>query len=171
MVISKKNRILFFVLGSLLFLVDLLTKFLTQKWIPLMRGQSYPYGGIKIFKDFFGIEFSIVHATNRGAAWGLFSDFQFYLICLRIILIVGLIIYVFFYHKRQSSIIPLTLIIFGALGNIVDYFLYGHVIDMLHFILWGYDFPVFNVADSAICIGIFWLLIDSWFLDSRKVEG
>lgn len=168
MVISKKNRIIFFILGFSLFLIDFLTKFYTQKWIPLIRGQSYPYGGIKVFGDFLGVEFSIVHATNKGAAWGLFSDFQFYLICLRIILIVALIIHIFYYNKQESSIIPLTLIVFGAFGNIVDYFLYGHVIDMLHFVLWGYDFPVFNVADSAICIGIFLLLMASWFTKSEK---
>lgn len=128
-----------------------------------MQGNWYPYKGIAIFKNFFGIEFSIVHATNKGAAWGLFSDFQFYLICLRIILIISLFVYLLFFNRFSSRIIPLTLISLGALGNILDYFLYGHVIDMFHFVLWRYDFPVFNVADSMICIGIFLLVISSWF--------
>lgn len=149
-------------LGLVIFAMDFATKYLTQKHIPVMNSYRYPYGGIEVFKNFLGIEFSLVHTTNRGAAWGLFSDFQFYLVCLRFVLVTGLIIYLLFYNKCKNIVIPLVLISFGALGNIVDYFLYGHVIDMFHFVLWGYDFPVFNVADSAICIGIFWLVLASW---------
>lgn len=148
-------------IGFFVLLIDLVTKFYTQLKIPLMYGNYYPYRGISVFKNFFGIEFSIVHATNKGAAWGMFADFQGYLICLRILLIAGLLIYLFFYNKNSRTAIPLALISFGAFGNILDYFFYGHVIDMLHFILWGYDFPVFNVADSAICIGIAGLLFAS----------
>jgi len=159
----RKHTVIAAILGIFVFITDFVTKSLTQAQIPLMHGHGYPYGGLKVFKNFFGIEFSIVHAINKGAAWGLFSDFQFYLICLRIILIVCLIIYLFFYNKNAILITPLTLITVGALGNILDYFLYGHVIDMFHFVLWGYNFPVFNVADSSICIGIFSLLITSWF--------
>jgi signal peptidase II len=159
----RKKSILALVLGAALFFIDYFTKFLTQKNIPLMQGSFYPYRGIEVFKDFFGVEFSIVHATNKGAAWGLFSDFQFYLICLRILLIISLIVYLCFYNKYSSRIIPLALIAFGAFGNILDYFLYGHVIDMFHFVLWGYDFPVFNVADSMICVGIILLIFFSWY--------
>ena len=53
---------------------------------------------------------------------------------------------------------PLVLLITGALGNIKDYFLYGHVIDMSHFTFREVDFPVFNVADSAVTVAIFWLI-------------
>jgi signal peptidase II len=54
------------------------------------------------------------------------------------------------------------LIIAGGIGNILDYFIYGHVVDMFHFILWGYSFPVFNVADASIFMGIVSLLWMSW---------
>jgi len=49
---------------------------------------------------------------------------------------------------------PFALILTGAVGNVLDYFVYGHVIDMLHFVLWTYDFPVFNIADSLITLGV-----------------
>lgn len=149
------------VLGLFVFVADLISKYVTQTSLPLMRG-TYPYGGIPVFKDFLGIEFSIVHATNRGAAWGMFADYQDWLITLRVILVVALVAYVLFINKNSHYTIPLTLITVGALCNILDYFLYGHVIDMFHFVLWGYDFPVFNVADSAICVGVFWLFLVSW---------
>jgi len=156
---KKALLVLSSLIGLLVLVADFLTKQYVQNHLPLMYGSIYPYRGIAVFKDFFGIEFSLVHATNRGAAWGMFADFQFYLICLRIILIACLLIYLIFYNKHKGLTFPLVLITVGAFGNIVDYFLYGHVIDMFHFVFWGYSFPVFNVADSAICVGIFSLLI------------
>jgi len=145
----------------LVFILDFTSKFLTHNYLPRMRSSWlwYPYGGIGVFKDFFGIEFSLSHQINQGAAWGLFRDFQMPLLYLRIVLVIFLIVYAFWLNKQKNWSIPLALIISGAACNIFDYFLYGHVVDMLHFILWGYDFPVFNIADSAICIGIVWIII------------
>ena len=56
----------------------------------------YPYGGIPIFKGWQGIDFCIVHVMNRGAAWGMFSTFQEYLLYVRVALIGGLISYLLF---------------------------------------------------------------------------
>lgn len=143
-----------------LFIIDAASKYATQAYLPRVSFYHYwyPYGGIPVFKNFYGIEFSIVHATNTGAAWGVFGDSQFPLLLLRCGLIIGLIIYLQFFNKKSSYIWPLAFIITGALGNVLDYFLYGHVIDMFHFILWGYDYPVFNVADSLIFLGIAWII-------------
>lgn len=80
-------------------------------------------------------------------------------------LIAGLCVYLFCFNRDSSWQIPLILIIAGAVGNVADFFLYGHVVDMLHFVFWGYDFPIFNVADSAISIGIGLLFVISWFKD------
>lgn len=148
-------------LGIFVFLADLLTKFLTAHFLPLsyLQSQSYPYGGIGVFKDFLGIEFSITHATNRGAAWGILAEYQAYLLLLRIVLVGGLLLYIILFNKDRSRLFPLVLIVAGAAGNILDFFIYGHVVDMFHFIFWGYDYPVFNVADSSIFIGIVWLFL------------
>lgn len=148
-----------FFLGLSVFLIDLITKSLVQGHIPKIGyyHSSYPYGGIGVFQNFFGIQFSIVHETNTGAAWGVFSGFPFYLLILRMALIAGMLIYLFFFNKKSQWELPFALIIAGALGNMVDYFIYGHVIDMFRFIFWGYEYAIFNVADSAIFIGIVWL--------------
>lgn len=119
----------------------------------------YPYGGIGIFDSFAGIEFSISHLTNKGAAWGTLSAYQGYLVGARICLITGLILYALKWNMHKSWRIPLGLIISGAIGNVIDYFIYGHVVDMFHFVFWGYDFPVFNVADSAVTVGVAWLIL------------
>lgn len=154
---------------AILFL-DIVTKYWVHQNLPVMSGSHmwYPYGGIGVFKNVMGIEFSISHMTNRGAAWGALGEYQFYLLILRIGLIAGMIIYLMLFNKHKSWEFPLSLIIAGALGNVLDYFLYGHVVDMLHFVLWGYDFPVFNVADSAVTIGILWIIFISPWLENRS---
>lgn len=146
---------------------DIVSKYFTHTYLPVMNRSWlwFPYGGIPVFKNFFGVEFSISHQVNRGAAWGALSEYQIPLLYLRITLITLLVLYAFFFNKHHNRRIPIALIIAGALGNVVDYFLYGHVVDMFHFVLWGYDFPVFNLADSAIFIGISSLMILS-FLES-----
>lgn len=150
-------------IGIWIIVVDFLSKLWVHKMLPLMsyRYPFYPYGGVPVFEDFFGIEFSITHLTNRGAAWGIFGAYQDYLFAFRIVLILGMIIYLFYLNKYSSLGLPLCLVISGALGNVIDYFVYGHVVDMFHFLFWGYSFPVFNVADSAVCLGVIWLIIAS----------
>lgn len=151
--------------GVVILLADILSKYWVHHNIPLMTNGhlQYPYGGIGVFKDFLGIEFSISHLTNRGAAWGTLGDYQTYLLIVRILLIIGMIVYLARFNKHKAWAFPITIIIAGAIGNVLDYFIYGHVVDMLHFVLWGYDFPVFNIADSAVSIGITWLiLVQTW---------
>lgn len=154
---------------ALVLLIDFLTKFWVQSGLPNTHFVQpiYPYGGIGVFKNLWGIEFSITHTTNRGAAWGILADYHNYLLYFRLFLVVGLIVYSIFYNKHPTWRIPLGLIIAGALGNIFDFYLYDHVVDMFHFIFWGYPYPVFNVADTSIFIGILWLFIAS----GRKEKG
>lgn len=96
--------------------------------------------------------------TNRGAAWGLFGDHQELLLIFRAIVILFLIGYLLFRSPPLKVKIGLFLVVAGGIGNILDYFIYGHVIDMFHFVLWGYDFPIFNVADISIFLGVVWLI-------------
>ncbi len=152
-------------IGFIVLLVDQLTKGFVYAYLPVIDSALYwyPYGGIGVFRNFGGIEFSINHMTNTGAAWGVLGNYQLPLIILRIGLIVGLAIYLFSFNRHSSWQLPLILVITGAIGNVLDFFIYGHVVDMFHFVFWGYDFPVFNVADSAISIGIVSLFFLSWF--------
>lgn len=145
-------------------LLDFISKYLTVSNLPLISTipYIYPYGGIAVFKDFFGIEFSINHAINLGAAWSLFSDYTLLLTVARILLIGFLFYYVIFLNKDPLLRVPLILILAGAIGNVLDIFIYGHVIDMFHFVLWGYDYPIFNLADTFICVGVVLYLFFSW---------
>ena len=135
--------------------LDLATKFLALHLIPAFEFGPYPFGGIPIF-SFGGITFSLNYIVNTGAAWGFFAGYSGLLFALRLAIISAL---VFFVPKR----FPIWLIITGAIGNSIDYCLYGHVIDFFHFTFWGYSFPIFNVADSCITLGVMALL----FLKSK----
>ena len=64
----------------------------------------------------------------------------------------------------------LALVIGGALGNLYDRFVYGHVVDFLHFHWEEHYFPAFNIADSAITLGAAMLLIDSLFLEKKRKQ-
>jgi signal peptidase II len=116
-----------------------------------------------VFSDFFGINMQITHAINMGAAWGVLADFPNALVFVRILLIAALIIYFVGVNTRACWNVPLCLIISGALGNVIDFFHYGYVIDMIQFTFWGYEYPIFNIADSAIFLGSFWILLSATF--------
>lgn len=150
------------------FVVDQLTKFLIQKWIPLG-------GDIPIIRNFF----DLVHVTNKGAAFGLFATlpdpYRFIFITVVSGLAVGMIIY---YYRtlapHQARLqIPLALILGGAAGNIFDRIFRGAVIDFLsvhwyeRWVHWEFgrlawhfklEWPAFNVADAAISLSVIWLL-------------
>lgn len=128
----------------------------------------YPYGGIGVFESVLGVDFAINHVHNRGSAWGLFANWHNLLLAVRILAITALSVYLVFWNKIRARDIPLTLIIAGALGNVVDCFVYGHVIDMFHFVLWGWSCPVFNVADSCIFIGVVVMLLQSMFTGEKR---
>lgn len=152
-------------IGFVVLLVDQTTKYFSYAFLSGKSGFSpvFPYGGIGLFQDFLGIDFSLNYMTNTGAAWGFLGQYQVLLMGFRILLIGGLILYFLRFNKESNLQIPLMLIISGAIGNVVDYFVYGHVIDMFHFVLGGYDFPVFNFADTAITCGVILIAILSLF--------
>ena len=123
----------------------------------LYQGIPHPVG------SWAGIQLSWTLTYNKGAAWGMFDGVPVGLLFFRCFFI-GLLLFI--YWASRSSPISRTIIavIFaGAFGNILDSFLYGHVVDMIHVNLWGWDYPVFNLADVEICIGVAWLVLMGFF--------
>lgn len=146
-----------------IFLSDLFLKMYVHDHIPTVSSSLpfYPFGGIAVFSNWHGIDFSIVHVVNKGAAWGAFSSFQDYLLYIRMMIVGALLSYLLFVHTSSFRKLCFTLIFAGACGNVIDYFTYGHVIDMFYFIFFGYSYPVFNIADASIFCGIALLLMQS----------
>ncbi len=122
----------------------------------LFSFEEYP-----VFRHFFGIDLSITYTANTGAAWGMLSSWQNTLLIIRMIAVIGLLAYILFYNHIIGRTLPLMLIAIGAIGNILDYFIYGHVVDMFLFTFWGHPFAVFNVADAAISIGVLLLCLNA----------
>lgn len=116
-------------------------------------------GGKAIFSNLFnGINFSLNLVKNKGAAWGLFQQYPQALTYTRIVIVAYLARKIFFSQIGTFKKLCFTLIGAGALGNLIDHFRYGYVVDMFHFTFWSYDFPVFNIADTCIFLGALGLI-------------
>lgn len=148
----KKTLLFSFFLLAL----DIVSKKLTIACIPLLRGMQYPFGGIPLFDTPF-MTFSLNYVVNTGAAWGIFPGYSGLLFTLRALIILALIGYLLFFYQKKGAA-PLWLIVTGAIGNALDYLFYGHVIDFFHATFFRWSFPIFNLADSYITLGVMALL-------------
>ena len=100
--------------------------------------------------------FSLHLVTNSGSSFGLFKGFNFALVWISLIAIGALL-----YHwdsLSKSKALPVMLILAGIIGNLIDRLHYGFVIDFIDFKFW----PVFNIADSCITIGVIWWIVKEW---------
>lgn len=97
--------------------------------------------------------FSITYVRNTGAGFSILEGKQSFFF---VVTIISLVLFIYLYKKANSNFERYTvaLVIAGTLGNFVDRLLYGSVVDFLDFIILGYDFPVFNLADCYLTIGI-----------------
>lgn len=121
--------------------------------------------------------FNITYVQNRGAAFGLLaqSDPRFRVPFFIIVPLVALSSIAYVFRKIPDKDIKLSsalsLVISGAIGNLIDRLRLGFVVDFLDFHWkWGYHFPAFNVADSAICVGVGILMLDLLLNDGSPVE-
>jgi signal peptidase II len=156
------NRLHYLIITAIIIALDIWTKALVLARIDLHQA-------IPIIPDFF----QLVHVRNTGAAFGIGANAESSLV--PIFLNVGAIAVfcVVVVYALRSAVtdrtlqVGLHLILGGAIGNLIDRFRFGYVVDFLDvYATWGgreHHWPAFNVADSAICIGIVLL-----FFDRRK---
>ena len=136
----------------LISLIGLIIDFLTKLFISskLSLGQSKT-----IINNFFYL--TLVH--NKGAAWGLLFDKVNLLL---IISIVFLVLFIYMIEKnelKKYEEISYGLIIAGVVGNMIDRLFRGYVIDFLDFNIFGYNYPVFNIADTLIVTGVIIVIV------------
>jgi len=137
------------VLSIIFFFIDYFSKYLVINRMPLGISK-------KVINNFF----YITHINNEGAAFSILNGKTIFLIIISIIIIVMLINYVRKnIIKDKLSIISISLVIGGSLGNLLDRITKGYVVDFLDFHVFGYNFPVFNIADTFITVGVFLLFI------------
>ncbi len=145
------------VAGSIVVL-DQGTKALVLKQLPL-------YHSLPVIPGFF----NLTHIHNPGGAFGFMSHQSSQVRNLLFLFISSLAIcFIFYFYKNTPKTHPLlatgfALILGGAVGNLIDRFRFGKVVDFLDFFLGNYHWPAFNVADSAISIGVGIFLIHLLF--------
>ena len=141
---------------------DLLSK---RAIFAILEQQQIANPEIKIF-DFF----SLVYVWNRGVSFGMFNNLQNSQLIFSIIqgsIAIILCFWLFNCEKKHVSM-ALGLIIGGALGNVIDRIQNGAVADFLDFHIASYHWPAFNLADSAVFIGVAILLFDEILFKEKK---
>ena len=118
--------------------------------------------------------FNLVHVRNRGMAFGIMNrpgaDWGSTLLLGATLAAVALLLFWFYRLKSKDHglLLPLALILGGAVGNLIDRIRTGEVIDFLDFYIGPYHWPAFNVADSAITVGTLWLAAKILFHSAPK---
>lgn len=149
--------VIYFIIMAILIALDQFTKWLIVHNMHL--GQS-----IEVIKDFF----YITSVRNTGAAWSKFSGQMtfFYIVTL---IALGIFGYLLFkegdLQNKKLYTLSLIFIISGTIGNFIDRLMNQEVVDFLHFYIFDYSFPVFNVADICLTLGTIGLAIAVVILD------
>jgi signal peptidase II len=153
--------LLIFCLGILL--LDQWTKCIIVQKLSLYRK-------VEVIHGFF----NIVHVRNTGGAFGIFGGTgggmgSILFVVVSLIAIVA-IVFLFIKAKENEKILAVSfsLILSGALGNLIDRLHYGEVVDFLDFHIAAYHWPAFNVADSAICVGIGLMALEMLKRDCKR---
>ena len=136
-----------FILSFIMLLIDQLSKIILDK--VLILGKS-----IKIFDKFL----YITKVYNDGISFSMLTGKRYLIIMISIIILIFLYFYMKKFKENKRNIIAFSLLIGGLLGNLIDRIIHGYVIDFIDFYIFNYNYPIFNIADVCICIGVFILL-------------
>jgi signal peptidase II len=146
-------------IASLVVVVDQVTKWLIVQNFHLHEARP-------VIPDFF----DLVYVRNKGAAFGILADTAFRVPFLLTTTTIAVIFLVWFYRQFKPHQIlarlALSLVLGGAIGNLIDRLRLGEVVDFIDVHWYQRHWPAFNVADSAICVGVALLLFSQW-RDSR----
>lgn len=148
----------YYLLSFIIVLIDQVSKYLTQAYVDLGQQIEWIPGLL-----------SVTHIHNTGAAWSILEGQMWFFYIVTVIVVVMII-----YYMQQMKDEPLlktglAFILGGALGNFIDRILHQYVIDMIQ--LDFIDFPIFNLADTALTIGVILLFIQYIFLDRQEKES
>ncbi|MDO5015736.1 MAG: signal peptidase II [Eubacteriales bacterium] len=149
------------VLGLVLISLDQISKWAARAYL---QNQD----AFVVIEDFF----SFRYVENRGAAWGMLNNKTW---GPWILTIVALALTIFLLYRMRYLHSPalrvfLTLIISGSIGNLIDRFVFGYVTDFISFRFGSYYFPVFNLADSFITVGVALTIIYILFINKAALN-
>ena len=120
---------------------------------------------IEVIKSFF----YLTYTNNKGAAFSILTGRRILLILVALV-VIGVLIYYVRKNKIEGKVnkIALSLVIGGSIGNLIDRILRGAVVDFIDVKIFGYNFPIFNLADTFIVIGVFLLIIEMFRKEHRN---
>lgn len=146
------------ILSTILVIIDQVSKIIVIN--NLTNNKS-----VEVIKSFF----YLTYTNNTGAAFSILTGKRILLILVSVI-VIGILIYYIKKTKIEKKInkIALSLVIGGSIGNLIDRIIKGAVIDFLDFKIFGYNYPIFNLADTFIVLGVFLLLIGMFRKEEKK---
>lgn len=117
--------------------------------------------------------FNFTLAHNHGAAFSFLAQAggwqKWFFVALGLIVALGIMMYLPRIDKRAHALkLGFMMVMAGALGNVIDRARLGYVIDFIHIYYQDWHYPIFNVADMAICAGAFLLIVDALFLEKKR---
>lgn len=148
-----------FIISFIVLLIDIISKrlIISCMWV----GES-----IDVINNFF----SITYARNTGVAFSFLDGYVDFIVIITLVIIFMLFKYIKNNVKNNIDVVSYSLIIGGAVGNLCDRVIYGYVVDFFDFNIFGYNAPIFNLADTFIVVGVGLLIINSFRENGGKNE-
>ncbi len=137
-----------YVIAIFILLFDQISKSLIEIYFKL--NESFV-----IVKDFFNI--TVAH--NTGGAWSILNNHSYLFIIFSVIALIVLIRFMFQFKNNLRNNIAFACTVAGIMSNLADRLFLGYVRDFLDFKILGYDYPIFNIADIAIVVGVLLLIV------------
>jgi signal peptidase II len=143
----------YYIIAVVVFIIDYVSKKIVSHNVELNTER------IPVIGDFF----ILTHIRNRGAAFGMLQEQRLFFLTITVVVVGGILWYLHRSYRTGTAmlLIALAVILGGAVGNFLDRALYGEVVDFLQFNFGSYTFPIFNLADTAICIGVGLVILDA----------
>ncbi len=151
--LTKKNKLLYLITLIVIIGGDQFTKHLVSSSMQLGQSQE-------IIDNFF----YFTYAHNTGVAWGMLAGHLWLFII--VALVSAVLMIVFFMRTRSDEVLTrfgLVLTFAGMAGNLIDRMVFGYVRDFIDVVIFNYNFPIFNVADMAVVIGVALIIIEIVF--------
>ncbi|MEH7463170.1 signal peptidase II [Bacillus thuringiensis] len=150
---------IYYLIALFVIVIDQVSKWIIVKEMEL--GESIPIIDNVLY---------ITSHRNRGAAWGILENKMWFFYVITVIFVIFILFYMKKYAKTDKLLgISLGLILGGAIGNFIDRVVRKEVVDFIHTYIFSYNFPVFNVADSALCVGVALIIIQT-LLEGKQTK-
>jgi signal peptidase II len=163
--VKKKYWVLLIICVWIVF-VDQWTKDAVQQRLALHQS-------VEVIHGFF----NLTHVRNTGGAFGILGGEKramgsIFFVVVSLIAI-GTLLFLFIKLKDDEEILSLSfsLVMSGAIGNLIDRLLYGEVVDFLEFYLSSFHWPAFNIADASVCLGVGLMVFELLVKDKKKLKS